>query len=266
MNASAPSSVLLDRRGRVGIVTLSRPERHNAFDERMIEELTSALRALEGDPAVHAILLAAAGESFCAGADLEWMRRAAALAPEDGVVDAHRLATLLSTLDQCEKPTVARVHGATYGGGVGLVAACDVAVAGPGAKFAFSEARLGLVPAIIAPYVVAAIGERAARRLFLTGERFSALEAHRIGLVSEVAPTEEALDAQVARVLDALLAGGPAALREAKALLRSLRGRPIDGPLVDETARTLARVRAAPEGQEGIAAFLGKRKPSWRPG
>jgi methylglutaconyl-CoA hydratase len=259
------ATVQRELRGHVGVLTLSRPERHNAFDERMIHELTEAIRTLEADGAAHAVLFQAAGESFCAGADLDWMKRAAALAPDEGVVDAHRLATLLTTLDQCEKPTVARVHGATYGGGVGLVAACDVAVAGPGARFAFSEARLGLVPAIIGPWVVAAIGERAARRLFLTGERFSAVEAHRIGLVSEVAPTEELLDAQVARILDALLAAGPAALREAKALLRSLRGRPIDGPLVDETARTLARVRASPEGQEGIAAFLEKRKPSWRP-
>ena len=212
------------------------------------------------------ILFQAAGESFCAGADLEWMKRAAALGPDEGVVDAHRLATLLSVLDQCEKPTVARVHGAAYGGGVGLIAACDVAVAGPGARFAFSEARLGLVPAVIGPYVVAAIGERAARRYFLTGERFSAGEAHRIGLISEVAPDDAALDALVGRILEALSASGPAAMREAKALVRALRNRPIDGLLIDETSRTLARVRASPEGQEGIAAFLEKRKPRWSAG
>ena len=259
---SAPT-VQLERRGHVGVVTLSRPERHNAFDERMIHELTAAIHTLEADGAVHALAFAAAGETFCAGADLDWMMRAAALGADEGVLDAQRLATLLSVLDRCEKPTVARVQGAAYGGGVGLVAACDVAVAGPGAKFAFSEVRLGLIPAVIGPYVVAAIGERAARRLCLTGERISAVEAHRIGLVSDVAPTEEALDAQVARVLDALAASGPAALREVKALLRALRGRPIDGALIDETARTLARIRASPEGQEGIAAFLEKRKPRW---
>jgi methylglutaconyl-CoA hydratase len=261
----ATPTVQLELRGHAGVVTLARPERHNAFDERMIHELTTAIRTLEADGAVRAILFQAAGESFCAGADLEWMKRAAALGPGEGVVDAHRLATLLSVLDQCEKPTVARVQGAAYGGGVGLVAACDVAVAGPGARFAFSEARLGLVPAVIGPYVVAAIGERAARRYFLTGERFSAVEAQRIGLVSEVAPDDAALDAQVARILDALAASGPAAARETKALVRALRNRPIDGPLIDETARTLARVRASPEGQEGIAAFLEKRKPRWSP-
>lgn len=262
----ATPTVQLELRGHAGVVTLARPERHNAFDERMIHELTTAIRTLEADGAVRAILFQAAGESFCAGADLEWMKRAAALGPDEGVVDAHRLATLLSVLDQCEKPTVARVQGAAYGGGVGLVAACDVAVAGPGARFAFSEVRLGLVPAVIGPYVVAAIGERAARRWFLTGERFSATEAHRLGLVSEVAPDDAALDALVARILDALAAGGPAAAREAKALVRALRNRPIDGPLIDETARTLARVRASPEGQEGIAAFLEKRKPGWGAG
>jgi methylglutaconyl-CoA hydratase len=256
-------TVQTELRGHVGVVTLSRPERHNAFDERMIVELTSAIRTLDADGAVRALLFQAAGASFCAGADLDWMRRAAALPPDEALDDAHLLATLLSTLDRCGKPTVARVHGATYGGGLGLVAACDVAVAGPDARFAFSEVRLGLLPAAIGPYVVAAIGERAARRLFLTGERFSPAEAHRIGLVSEVAATEELLDAQVARILDALAAGGPTALREAKALVRSLRGRAIDGALVEETARTLARVRASPEGQEGIAAFLEKRRPRW---
>ncbi|HSM92337.1 MAG TPA: enoyl-CoA hydratase-related protein [Anaeromyxobacteraceae bacterium] len=263
---AAPPTVKLERRGPVGVVTLARPGRHNAFDEPMIHALTSAVRALEEDAGIRAILLAAEGESFCAGADLEWMRRAAALGPEDGLVDAQRLATLLTVLDRCERPTVARVHGAARGGGVGLVAACDVALATPDATFALSEVTLGLVPAVIGPYVVAAVGERAARRYFLTGERFSADEAHRIGLVSEVAPDAAGLDALVARVLSALAANGPAAMREAKALLRALRGRPIDGALVDETARTLARVRASPEGREGIAAFLERRRPRWGAG
>lgn len=256
--------VQVEVRGRVGRITLSRPERHNAFDERTILELTGAVRALESDGAVRALLLAGEGPSFCAGADLEWMRRAAALGPEEGLVDAQRLATLFTALDRCEKPTVARVHGAVRGGGVGLVAACDVAIAAATATFSLSEVTLGLVPAVVGPYVVAAMGERAARRLFLTGERFAAAEAARLGLVSEVAQDEPALDAATAKVLEALGSAGPAAVREAKALLRALRGRSIDAALVDETARTLARVRASPEGREGVAAFLEKRAPHWR--
>jgi len=260
---TAPSTIHVELRGHVGVLTLARPERHNAFDELLIAELTEAIRALEADPETRVILLAAAGKSFCAGADLEWMRRAARLPPEEGYADAHRLSTLLAVLDRCEKPTVARVQGSAYGGGVGLLAACDVVVAVEAARFALSEARLGLIPAVVGPYVVAAIGERAARRHFLTAEPFSALEARRLGLVSDVAPDEPALDVAVQGVVEALLRCGPSAIGEAKALLRSLRGRPIDGELIDETARTIARIRASPEASEGIAAFLDGRKPRW---
>jgi methylglutaconyl-CoA hydratase len=263
---STSETVNVQVAGHVGRVTLARPARHNVLDERMIHELTAALRALEADRSVRAILLAASGESFCAGADLDWMRRASALPEEDGQVDALRLTTLLAALDRCEKPTVARVQGATYGGGIGLVAACDVAIAAAKARFAFTEVKLGLVPAVVGPYVVAAIGERAARRYFLTGEAFSAAEACRLGLVSGVVPDEPALDAEIDRILDHFAGNGPEAMREAKALLRGLRSRAIDGALVDETARTLARVRASPEGREGVAAFLEKRRPRWGPG
>jgi methylglutaconyl-CoA hydratase len=263
---SSHATIELELRGQVGVVTLARPERHNAFDELVVAELTEAIRTLEGDPESRVLCLAAKGSSFCAGADLEWMRRAAALTPEESYADARRLATLLATLDRCEKPTIARVQGAAFGGGVGLLAACDVVVAVSSARFALSEVRLGLVPAIVGPYVVAAIGERAARRHFVTAEPFSAAEAHRMGLVSELVPDEAALDARIAGIAGALLQGGPAAIGEAKALLRSLRSRPIDGALIDETAATLARVRASPEAEEGIAAFLQGRKPGWRSG
>lgn len=261
MNAS--TTIRIELRGRVGVLTLSRPERHNAFDELLIADLTEGVRELEADPETRVLLLAATGGSFCAGADLEWMRRASGLSPEDGYADARRLTTLLAVLDRCEKPTVARVQGAAYGGGVGLLAACDVVVAVEAARFALSEVRLGLIPAVIGPYVVAAIGERAARRYFLTGEQLSAREAHRLGLVSELVTDEGSLDARVQEVVEALLQCGPAAIGEAKALLRSLRGRPIDGALIDETARTIARIRSSPEGREGIAAFLEGRKPRW---
>lgn len=260
---SAPTALHVELRGRVGVITLARPERHNAFDELLVAELTEAIRVLEGDPTTRVLLLAAAGKSFCAGADLEWMRRASVLGPEEGYADARRLATLLGALDRCEKPTVARVQGSAWGGGVGLLAACDVVFAVEAARFALTEVRLGLIPAVVGPYVVAAIGERAARRFFLTAEPFSAVEAQRLGLVSEVAPDEAALDAGIAGAIDALLRNGPAAMGEAKALLRSLRGRPVDAALIDETAGAIARIRASPEGREGIAAFLEGRKPSW---
>lgn len=260
---SHPPTVQVEQRGAAGVITLSRAERRNALDERLIVELTGAIRTVEADSRARVLLLCGAGEDFCAGADLEWMARGAALGPEEGMADAQPLAALLAALDRCGKPTVARVQGHALGGGVGLVAACDVVVAAEGASFGLTEVRLGLVPAVIGPYVVGAIGERAARRWMLTGERFSAAEARRAGLVSEVAEGG-ALDAAVARLVDALAAGGPAAQREAKALLRALRGRPVDEALTHETARTLARVRATPEAQEGIAAFLGKRRPRWR--
>lgn len=247
----------------VGIVTLNKPERHNAFDDTLVGILTAALRSMEADPAVRAVVLSAEGPSFSAGADLEWMKRSAWLTPEDNLRDARALAELLRTLDQLGKPTVARVQGPAYGGGVGLVAACDIAVATFDAQFALTEVRLGLIPAVIGPYVTAAIGVRRARRYMLTAERFSASEAYRIGLVHEIVPGEAELDEALGEIVTALLAGGPAAQRECKALLRAV-DRPVDAALIEDTAQRITRVRAGDEGREGLAAFLAKRHPSWQ--
>lgn len=255
-------TVLCDVRDRIATVTLNRPAVHNAFDDALIAELTALLRRLDTDANVRAVVLAAAGKSFSAGADLGWMKRMARFGETENRRDAMALAELLRTLDTLGKPTVARVHGAAYGGGVGLVACCDVAVAADGASFAFTEARLGLAPAVIAPYAVRAIGARAARRYFLTAERFSAAEAHALGLVHEVVPDAE-LDATVAQILAQVLACGPAALAACKALVAAVACRPIDGTLIEDTARRIAALRSSPEGQEGIHAFLEKRAPSW---
>jgi methylglutaconyl-CoA hydratase len=256
------TTLAIESRDGVARVALARPQVHNAFDETSIAELTDALASLDGDGSVRAVVLAGEGASFCAGADLNWMRRMAGFSSAQNVADAKALAAMLATLDTMTKPTIARVHGAAYGGGVGLVACCDIAIAAPQATFALSEAKLGLIPATIGPYVVAAIGARHARRLFLTAERFDASEALRIGLVHEVAAAE-AIDARIDALAQALLAAGPEAQREAKALVRAIAGRPIDAKLVVDTARRIARVRASAEGREGVAAFLDKRPPAW---
>ena len=248
----------------VASVVLNRPDVRNAFNATLIAELTALLRALDADPAVRAVVLAGAGTSFCAGADLNWMQQMAAFSPRQNRADAGALAAMLATLDALSKPTIARVHGAAFGGGAGLVACCDVAIGTPDATFAFSEARLGLIPAAISPYVVAAIGARAARRYFLTAERFSAAEAYRLGLLHELVLGQE-LDARIGALLGALLSAGPRAQVESKLLLRAIVNRPIDARIVADTARRIARVRASPEGREGIAAFLAKRKAAWVP-
>lgn len=257
--------IAIERRGPVAVVTLDRPGKHNAFDDELIAELTGALRSLEADDATRVVVLAAAGRSFSAGADLNWMRRMAGYSREDNLRDAMQLAALMRTLAHMAKPTLARVQGPAYGGGVGLVACCDIAVASPSASFALSEARLGLVPAVISPYVVAAIGERAARRYFLTGERFDAREAWRLGLVHELARDDAGIDEVVGRIVEALLACGPAAQREAKELVRAVAGHPVTSELIQDTAARIARVRASPEGREGVAAFLEKRRAAWMP-
>jgi methylglutaconyl-CoA hydratase len=265
MAAPAPYTMLrLETRNAVALVTLDRPEVHNAFDETLIAELTRALRAAEGDENVRAVVLLGAGASFCAGADLNWMRRMAGFSRAQNLADARALSTLLATLASLAKPTIARVHGPAFGGGVGLVACCDIAVAAHEAMFAFSEARLGLIPATIGPYIVEAIGARAARRFFLTAERFTAAEAYRIGLVHELAQAPE-LDARINELLGFLVTAGPAAQAECKALLRAIAHRPIDAPVIADTARRIARLRASPEGQEGVAAFLAKRRAAWVP-
>ncbi len=262
---AAYTTLAVELRDGVARVALARPDVHNAFDESAIAELTDVLHAIDRDDDVRAVILLAHGKSFCAGADLHWMRRMASYSNAQNLADAKALATMLATLDNLSKPTIARVHGPAYGGGVGLVACCDIAIAVPDALFAFSEAKLGLIPATIGPYVVAAIGARHARRLFLTAERFTASEAFRIGLVHDLAPLDE-MDARIDELLGALLVAGPHAQREAKALVRALAGRPIDAAVIDDTARRIARVRASAEGKEGVAAFLDKRPASWVPG
>jgi methylglutaconyl-CoA hydratase len=248
-------AVAVERAGAVLRVTLARPERRNAFDAALIAELTDAFGAV-GD--ARAVLLFGAGPSFCAGADVEWMRASADLSLEENVADALRLRAMLEAVDGCPAPVVASVHGHSLGGGCGLVACCDVAVAAADTVFAFSEVRLGIVPAVISPFVLARIGPGAARRYFATGERFDAATALRTGLVHEVVPPGE-LDGAVDRVLSELLAAGPEATRAAKRLV-------LDAPLsAEETARRIAERRTSAEGQEGLRAFLERREPAWRP-
>ena len=249
----------------VATLTLNRPDRHNAFDNALIAELTACLRRLGDDPGVRAVVLASSGRSFSAGADLEWMRRIAAQSFEANLADAAGLAGLMHTLDRLPKPTLALVQGAAYGGGVGLVACCDVAIASERASFCLSEVKLGLTPATISPYVVRAVGARWARRLFQTAEVLTATRAREIGLVHEVVP-EAGLAAAAEAVLRALLQGAPGAQADAKDLVVLCDGRPADAALREETARRIALRRASAEGQEGIAAFLGKRSPAWSQG
>ena len=256
-------SIMTEVDGSVGILTLNKPKRHNAFDEQLIAEITVGLQELESDERVRAVVLSSTGKSFCAGADLDWMKRAADYTPEENLRDANRLAELMSTLNELAKPTIARVQGAAYGGGVGLIAACDIAVGTYDALFTLSEVKLGIVPAVISPYVLAAIGERYSRRYMLTAERFSAAEAYRIGLLHELVPGEEQLDEAIAEILESLLANGPHAQAECKELIRVVAGQPIDAQTIDETAQRITRVRASPEGREGLAAFLEKRAPNW---
>ena len=254
---------------RVARVTLNRPDVHNAFDDGLIADLTAALVRIDADAAIRAVVLTGAGASFSAGADLNWMRAMAAASEEDNRADAVRLARLMRTLNFLSKPTIARVNGAAYGGGVGLVACCDVAIAADTAKFGLTEARLGLIPAVISPYVTAAIGSRHARRLFVTAEIFDSAEAMRIGLVHHVVAAEQ-LDATVDSTLELLAKGGPIAQGEAKRLaLRSGGATGHSAQLVDaenvdiENAALIARLRVSAEGQEGLSAFLGKRPASW---
>ena len=259
------TSLAIERQGPVGVVTMNRPERHNAFDDALIAELTEAFRSMEAEDGVRLVVLSGAGKSFSAGADLNWMKRMAGFSLDENRRDAMGLAALMRTIAHFRKPTIARVHGAAYGGGVGLVACCDIAVAAQTASFALSEAKLGLIPAVISPYVIAAIGERAARRYFLTAERFDAAEAWRLGLVHELAANDSDLDQKLGEIVDALLLCSPAAQMEAKALIRAVSGRPVTSEILQDTAERIAKVRASPEGREGVAAFLEKRRASWIP-
>lgn len=247
---------------KVATVTLNRPEVRNAFNETTISELAITFDLLGRDDMVRVIVLAANGAAFCAGADLNWMKKMAAYSHAENTADAASLASMLRTIYLCPKPVVAKVQGDCYAGGMGLVAACDVAVAAEEVNFCLSEVKLGLIPATIAPYVIKAMGENAARRYFLTAERFGAHEAHRIGLVHEVAAAG-ALEAQVGLIVKALLANSPHAVGQAKVLVRDVAGQPVDDALLADTAARIALIRASSEGREGVASFLEKRKPSW---
>jgi methylglutaconyl-CoA hydratase len=257
-----PRTIQVARDGPRATVTLSRPEVRNAFDDRMVAELTAAFGELGADPAVRVIVLAGAGEAFSAGADLEWMRRMVSYGAAENQRDAEAMARMFLAIDRAPKPVVVRVQRAAMGGGAGLVAAADIAVAEPSAIFAFSEVRLGIIPAAISPFVVAKIGAGAARRYFLTGERFSTAEAHRIGLVAEVAP-QGGLDEAVGRIVVEILRSGPEAVAAAKALIPAVSGAPDRAALVPETARRIAERRASAEGQAGMLAFLEKRPAPW---
>ncbi|OGA55462.1 MAG: hypothetical protein A3G81_33085 [Betaproteobacteria bacterium RIFCSPLOWO2_12_FULL_65_14] len=252
----------VDARGGVARITLNRPEVRNAFDDALIKELTQAFRNVEKDKSVRVVVLGGNGPAFCAGADLNWMKRMATYGYDENLADARALAQMLATLDRLPKPTIARVHGPAFAGGTGLVAACDIAVGTPEAKFCLSEAKLGLSPATISPYVIRAMGERQARRYFLSAEVFGAEEAHRIGMLSALVPTGE-LDSTIESITKNLLAGGPQAHASIKELIRAVANRPVDEPLVADTAKRIAEIRVSPEGKEGIASFLEKRKPSW---
>lgn len=254
-----------EHQGPLGLVTLNRPERHNAFDDALIAELTEALRSMEADDSVRVVILGGAGKSFSAGADLNWMKRMSGFSKDENLRDAMGLGALMRTLAHLRKPTIARVHGAAYGGGVGLVACCDIAVATQAATFSLSEVKLGLIPAVISPYVVSAIGERAARRYFLTGERFDSGQAWRMGLVHELAIDDADMDERINTIVGALLDCGPVAQREAKELIRAVSHRPVTSEVIQDTADRIARIRSSPEGREGVTAFLEKRKAAWVP-
>lgn len=257
------TSILTDiRDDGIATITMNRAEVHNAFNDQVIAEMTATLRRLGEDDRVRAVVLRAAGKSFSAGADLGWMQRMAGYGREENLRDAEGLAELMRTLNFLPRPTIAVVQGAAFGGGVGLVACCDIAIAAEGASFSLSEVKLGLIPAVISPYVVAAIGERASRRYFLTAERFAADEALRIGLVHQVVPADrldEALDSVLARLAE----GGPAAQKAAKDLIFAVAHRPVNAAVIRDTAERIATIRASSEGREGLAAFLEKRKPAW---
>lgn len=248
----------------VAVIWLNRPDVRNAMSAELIAELTDAVGAASEDDAVRAIVLAGRGKAFCAGADLNWMKQAAGYGPAENEADAGKLATLLRTIAESPKPTVARVHGPAFAGGLGLVTACDIAVASYDAKFCLTEVKIGLIPAMISPYVIRAIGARAASRWMLTAEVFDGAEAYRNGLVQEIAAPEE-LDGAVNAILGQLLLAGPAALAATKALIRDVAHRPVDDALVRDTARRIAAARASDEGREGIASFLEKRAPGWQP-
>jgi methylglutaconyl-CoA hydratase len=254
--------LLLNTAHAVATVTLNRPEVRNAFNDEVIAELTALFMELGKRPEIRCIVLAGNGPAFCAGADLNWMKRMAGYDRAQNLADAAELARMLRVIYECPKPTIARVQGDVYAGGTGLVAACDIAVSVDTANYCLSETRLGLIPATISPYVIRAMGARAAHRWFLTAEKFDAAEAHRIGFVHEVAKAE-ALDARVAEIAQALVNAGPAAVKACKALVQDVAEKDISASLIQRTVEGIADIRVSEEGREGIQSFLGKRKPNW---
>jgi len=256
------ATLATERRGPVAVVTLDRPEMHNALDGSLTSELTAVLQGIEKDQAIRLLLLRGAGKNFCAGADLKWMRRVASLGKAELAAHARQGSKLLSTLAALSKPTIAWLHGRTSGLGVGLAACCDIAIAEQEASLALPEAKVGLLPTTAGAYILRAIGERNARRLFLTGERISAAEAHRIGLVHDVVP-QVAIHKHLDEILLNLLSAGPRAQANAKALIRSIAHKPIDATVIADVTRFTATLLGSPEAREGIAAFLNKRPPPW---
>lgn len=252
----------IERAGKVATIWMNRPAVFNAFDEQLIEELTAACTELDADPGVRIVVLGGRGKHFSAGADLNWMKRAANNGLDDNLNDARALAGMLRTLAEMKKPTIARVQGAALGGGTGLAAACDIAVASTKAFFATSEVKFGIIPSAISPYVVRAIGARQAYRYFQSAERIDAARARELGLVHETVEPEQ-LDAKVQEIVDALIQGGPLAQSAAKELIRAVDNQPINHTLVEDTAHRIAHLRATPEARDGIAAFLDKRQPAW---
>ncbi len=248
----------------VATVTLNRPEVRNAFNDEVIAELTAAFRDLGGREDVRCIVLAGNGRAFCAGADLNWMRRMAGYTHDENLADAAALAEMLRVIYRCPKPTIARVQGDVYAGGTGLVAACDIAVSVDTAHYCLSEVKLGLIPATVSPYVIRAMGARAAHRYFLTAERFDAAAALRIGLVHEVV-APPALDAKVAELAQTLIQAGPDAVKACKQLVQDVAGQEITPQLIAATVGGIANIRVSPEGREGVQSFLQKRKPAWLP-
>lgn len=250
------------RDGGVATVWMNRPDVHNAFNAQLIADLTAACRALDTDDTVRAVVLAGRGKSFSAGADLNWMKAAGEASEAENFADAMKLAGMMRTLAEMRKPTIARVHGAALGGGMGLASACDICIAGDKAVFATSEVKFGIIPSAISPYVIRAIGERQAYRYFQTAERINATRAAELGLAHEAVATEE-LDAKVKEVVEALLQGGPKSQAAAKDLIRAVANQPVSDALVEDTARRIAGLRATPEAREGLAAFLDKRPAAW---
>lgn len=246
----------------VATVTLNRPDVRNAFNETTIAEITQAFRAVGVDGGVRAVVLAANGPAYCAGADLNWMKKMAGYTHAENRADAAQLAEMLRTIYTCPKPVVAKIQGDCYAGGMGLAAACDIAVAAESANFCLSEVKLGLIPATISPYVIKSMGENAARRYFLTAERFSAQEALRIGFVHQVVAAD-ALDAATADIVKALVSNSPNAVKEAKRLVHDVAGKPLTEALIADTAERIADIRSSDEGKEGVRSFLEKRKPNW---